>query len=52
MRALPLFIELSIRPDLNSTLVPQHAKEGLQQRGIDVDNFVPVPIPAPSNLND
>ncbi|KAL3895451.1 MAG: hypothetical protein SGCHY_004693 [Lobulomycetales sp.] len=45
-------MELSIRPDLNSTLVPQHAKEGLQQRGIDVDNFVPVPIPAPSNLND
>lgn len=35
--------ELSIRPDLNSKLVPQHAEEALLQRGIDIHNFSPIP---------
>ncbi|KAG0223699.1 CMGC/GSK protein kinase [Mortierella sp. GBAus27b] len=36
-------LELSIRPDLMSSLVPPHAERELSSRGIDVHNFVPVP---------
>jgi glycogen synthase kinase 3 beta len=36
--------ELSIRPDLISRLVPQHAEAELLSRGIDVHNFQPVPL--------
>ena len=35
--------ELSIRPDLMSKLVPQHAEEPLLARGIDIRNFTPIP---------
>lgn len=35
--------ELSIRPDLISKLVPAHAEQGLQARGIDIRNFTPIP---------
>jgi glycogen synthase kinase 3 beta len=35
--------ELSIRPDLMSKLVPQHAEAPLLERGIDVRNFTPIP---------
>ena len=35
--------ELSIRPDLMSKLVPQHAEEALRTRGVDVRNFTPIP---------
>lgn len=34
--------ELSIRPDLNSKLVPAHAKDVLKTQGLDIDNFVPM----------
>ncbi|KAI9331877.1 kinase-like domain-containing protein [Obelidium mucronatum] len=41
----PLFdfspLELSIRPDLNSKLIPSHAEEGLRARGIDLGQFQP-----------
>ena len=44
----PLFnftaLELSIRPDLLSKLVPAHAESELLSRGIDVHNFTPIPI--------
>ncbi|KAG8699126.1 regulator of ime2 [Ceratobasidium sp. 394] len=36
--------ELSIRPDLNSTLVPEWCKPELLQRGIDLNNFTPIPL--------
>jgi glycogen synthase kinase 3 beta len=39
-------IELSIRPDLISLLVPQHAEAELRSRGIDVHNFEPVQLSA------
>ncbi|KAF9364789.1 regulator of ime2 [Mortierella sp. NVP85] len=46
----PLFnftqLELSIRPDLISLLVPQHAEAELRSRGIDVHNFEPVQLSA------
>ncbi|KAI8994273.1 kinase-like domain-containing protein [Gaertneriomyces semiglobifer] len=51
----PLFdfspMELSIQPALNRTLVPTHAEAGLKSKGIDLDKFVPIPIPRP-NLAD
>ena len=34
--------ELSIAPELNERLVPQHARAALKSRGIDLDNFVPL----------
>lgn len=37
--------ELSVQPDLISKLVPPHAEAELRSRGIDVDNFEPVPLP-------
>lgn len=36
--------ELSIRPDLIHRLVPKHAEAELLSRGIDVNNFTPVPL--------
>lgn len=40
----PLFdfseIELSLSPDLNKTLIPEHARAAL---GVDLDTFVPIP---------
>ncbi|CAO1627592.1 unnamed protein product [Sympodiomycopsis kandeliae] len=36
--------ELSIRPDLIHKLVPEHARADLLARGIDVNNFEPVPL--------
>ncbi|GAA5832473.1 hypothetical protein JCM3766R1_003090 [Sporobolomyces carnicolor] len=35
--------ELSIRPDLNRKLVPSHAEQELSSRGIDLNNFEPIP---------
>jgi glycogen synthase kinase 3 beta len=37
-------LELSIRPDLIHRLVPKHAEAELLSRGIDVNNFTPVPL--------
>jgi glycogen synthase kinase 3 beta len=34
--------ELSIAPELNERLVPQHARAALKSRGVDLDNFVPL----------
>ncbi|KAI8621109.1 glycogen synthase kinase 3 [Chytriomyces sp. MP71] len=34
-------LELSIRPDLNSILIPPHAEDGLRLRGIDLVQFQP-----------
>lgn len=39
-----LTVELSIRPDLISQLVPQHARPSLLAKGIDVNNFTPIEI--------
>lgn len=36
--------ELSTRPDLIHKLVPEHAKEPLKANGIDVDDFIPIPL--------
>ncbi|VDC05371.1 unnamed protein product [Peniophora sp. CBMAI 1063] len=36
--------ELSVRPDLISKLVPPHVEPELRSRGIDIDNFVPIPL--------
>lgn len=36
--------ELSIRPDLNSTLVPAWREPELRSRGIDIHNFTPIPL--------
>jgi len=36
--------ELSVRPDLLRQLVPLHCEGELRSRGIDVDNFVPIPL--------
>jgi glycogen synthase kinase 3 beta len=36
--------ELSVRPDLNRRLVPLHCEPELRARGIDLDNFVPIPL--------
>lgn len=35
--------EMSIRPDLNRRLVPTWCEPELRSRGIDLDNFVPIP---------
>lgn len=35
--------ELSISPDLNSTLVPSWCEPELKARGIDIHNFTPIP---------
>jgi glycogen synthase kinase 3 beta len=37
-----LFIELSIAPELNSKLVPFHARPALAARGLDIDAFNPM----------
>ena len=34
--------ELSIAPDLNTTLVPNHARPALAKRGLGLDNFTPL----------
>jgi len=34
--------ELSVMPELNSRLVPQHARPALLAKGIDIDNFTPM----------
>jgi glycogen synthase kinase 3 beta len=34
--------ELSIRPDLNQQLVPQHMRSVLASRGLDIENFTPL----------
>lgn len=34
--------ELSIMPELNERLVPQHARPALLSRGIDMTNFIPM----------
>lgn len=36
--------ELSTRPDLIRQLVPPHAEPALRARGIEVDNFEPIPL--------
>jgi len=36
--------ELSIRPDLNSQLVPSWCEPELASRGIDLNNFTPIPL--------
>lgn len=35
--------ELSIAPEKNTRLVPPHERANLTARGIDLDNFVPLP---------
>jgi glycogen synthase kinase 3 beta len=37
-----LFQELSIAPQLNHRLVPQHIRAGLAARGLDIDKFTPM----------
>jgi len=34
--------ELSIAPQLNHRLVPQHMRASLAARGLDIDNFTPM----------
>lgn len=36
--------ELSIRPDLNRSLVPPYCDAELRSRGINLDGFVPIPL--------
>ncbi|KAI0319811.1 Pkinase-domain-containing protein [Amylostereum chailletii] len=36
--------ELSVRPDLIHKLVPPHCEAELRSRGIDIDNFDPIPL--------
>ncbi|KAF8311268.1 Pkinase-domain-containing protein [Clavulina sp. PMI_390] len=36
--------ELSIRPDLNQRLVPDWIQPELRSRGIDINNFTPIPL--------
>ena len=35
-------LELSIAPELNERLVPHHARQAILNRGIDLNNFVPM----------
>lgn len=35
--------ELSIAPELNSRLVPSHARAALEASGLDIDNLTPIP---------
>lgn len=37
-------IELSIRPELNIQLVPDWRLPELEDRGIDLNNFTPIPL--------
>ena len=39
----PLRTELSIAPQLNHELVPPHMRPVLTARGLDIDNFTPMP---------
>jgi glycogen synthase kinase 3 beta len=41
-RPLIFKTELSIAPELNSALVPPHARAALQAKGLDIDNFTPL----------
>ena len=42
---LTLFLtEMSINPDLNKQLVPEWCLPELLARGIDLDNFTPIPL--------
>ena len=36
-------VELSIAPQLNHQLVPPHVRASLASRGLDIDNFTPMP---------
>jgi glycogen synthase kinase 3 beta len=36
---LTYLAELSIRPELNQQLVPQHARAALRAQGIDIDSL-------------
>ncbi|KAJ1551334.1 regulator of ime2 [Nowakowskiella sp. JEL0078] len=45
-------LELSIRPDLNRTLVPFHAEAALRAQNIDLDKFQPVTIVKPTLPHD
>lgn len=40
----PSSLELSIRPDLIRSLVPPQTEPELLSRGIDINNFVPIPL--------
>jgi len=40
--SINLFPELSIAPELNNQLVPQHVRTSLAAQGLDVDNFTPL----------
>jgi glycogen synthase kinase 3 beta len=40
---LTLYLELSIAPHLNHRLVPPHMKPVLAAKGLDIDNFNPMP---------
>jgi glycogen synthase kinase 3 beta len=35
-------LELSMAPELNSRLVPPHARAALEAKGLDIDNFTPI----------
>ncbi|KAG1446488.1 hypothetical protein G6F56_009554 [Rhizopus delemar] len=39
--------ELSVQPEFAKKLVPKHCVDELLSRGIDIDNFIPIP---PTNL--
>lgn len=39
-----IYTELSISPDLNRQLVPDWCIPELESRGIDLNNFVPIPL--------
>ena len=41
-RLLANNLELSIAPDLNSRLIPPHARAALAKQGLDIDNFTPM----------
>lgn len=41
---------MSIRPDLNRTLVPSHEVENLRKNGIDLDKFQPITITQATTL--
>lgn len=42
--------ELSVDPSLISSLVPPHRVKDLQAKGVDIQNFVPKPLPSPLPL--
>ncbi|KAJ1837657.1 glycogen synthase kinase 3, partial [Coemansia sp. RSA 2703] len=42
--------ELSVDPSLIPKLVPPHRIEDLKARGVDIHNFVPIPLPNPLPL--